>query len=118
MEQRVQDLIEELQCYDGNTRIEGYVNLKWNNKRTALVVTEDNLLEKLDDLDGTIETLQKERDKKEEYITELESKLEDAIRSINEMEKENTTLNEHVEELEIARKALEEQYDGFMEKNQ
>ncbi len=118
MEQRVQDLIEQLQRYDGDTRIEGYVNLKWNDKRTALVATEDNLLEKIDDRDGTIETIQKECDEKEEYITELEAKLEDVTRSVSEIEKENTTLNEHVEELEIAYKALEEQHDGFMEKNQ
>lgn len=45
MEQRVQDLIEQLQRYDSNTRIEGCVNLKWNDKRTALVVSEIKHLE-------------------------------------------------------------------------
>lgn len=56
-EQRVSDLIEQLQRFDGNARIEGYVNLKWNDTRVAVVVTEDNLLEKIDDRDSTIETL-------------------------------------------------------------
>jgi hypothetical protein len=48
-EQRVSDIIEQLQRFDGNTRIEGYVTLKWNDKRTAVVVTEDSLHEKFRD---------------------------------------------------------------------
>ena len=61
MEQRVQDLIEQLQRFDGNTRIEGYVNLKWNDKRTALVVSEIKHLEsELKQRDLRVKELQEE----------------------------------------------------------
>ena len=88
-EQRVSDIIEQLQRFDGNTRIEGYVNLKWNDKRTAVVATEDNLLEKLEDRDGTIETLRGEVDARDEYAKELEKKIEDLeleLREIGELD--------------------------------
>ena len=75
-EQRVSDIIEQLQRFDGNTRIEGYVNLKWNYERTAVVVTEDNLLEKIDDRDSTIETLRDEAYARDDYVKELEKKIE------------------------------------------
>ena len=74
-EQRVSDLIEWLQRFDGDTRIEGYVSLKWNDKRTAIVATEDNLIEKLDDRDSTIATLRGELDGRDGYIEELEGKF-------------------------------------------
>ena len=84
-EQRVSDLIEQLQRFDGNTRIEGCVNLKWNDKRTALVATEDNLLEKLDDRDSTIATLRGELDGRDGYVEELEKKIEDLELELKEI---------------------------------
>ena len=75
-DQRVSDLIEQLQRFDGNARIEGYVNLKWNDTRVAVVVTEDNLLEKIDDRDSTIETLRDEVYTRDRYVEELEKKIE------------------------------------------
>ena len=84
-EQRVSDLIEQLQRLDGNTRIEGCVNLKWNDKRTALVATEDNLLEKLDDRDSTIATLRGELDGRDGYVEELEKKIEDLELELKEI---------------------------------
>ena len=74
-EQRVSDLIEWLQRFDGDTRIEGYVSLKWNDKRTAIVATEDNLIEKIKDRDNTIATLRGELDGRDGYIEELEGKF-------------------------------------------
>ena len=68
-EQRVRDLIEALQKFDGDTRIEGYVNLKWNNKRTAVVVTElEHLGKELKHRDRRVEELENE-------IRNLESEL-------------------------------------------
>jgi hypothetical protein len=37
-EQRVQDLIEKLQQFDKDTRINGVVEIKWNNVRTAIEI--------------------------------------------------------------------------------
>ena len=71
-EQRVSDLIEQLQRFDGDTRIEGCVTLKWNDKRTAIVATEDNLIEKIKDRDNTIATLRSELDGRDGYIEDLE----------------------------------------------
>ena len=84
-EQRVSDLIEQLQRFDGNTRIEGYVNLKWNDKRTAIVATEDNLLEKIEDRDNTIATLRGELDGRDGYVEELEKKIEDLELELKEI---------------------------------
>lgn len=84
-EQRVSDLIEWLQRFDGDTRIEGYVNLKWNDKRTALVATEDNLLEKIEDRDNTIATLRGELDGRDGYVEELEKKIEDLELELKEI---------------------------------
>lgn len=79
--QRVSDLIEQLQRFDGNTRIEGYVNLKWNDKRTAIVATEDNLLEKIEDRDNTIATLRGELDVRDGYIEDLEQERNSLLES-------------------------------------
>lgn len=38
MEQRVQDLIEQLQRFGEDTRIIGVVEVKWNDKRTAIEI--------------------------------------------------------------------------------
>jgi molybdenum cofactor biosynthesis enzyme MoaA len=84
-EQRVSDLIEWLQRFDGDTRIEGYVSLKWNDKRTAIVATEDNLIEKLDDRDSTIATLRGELDGRDGYVEELEKKIEDLELELKEI---------------------------------
>lgn len=81
MEQRVSDIIEQLQRFDGNARIEGYVNLKWNDKRTALVATEDNLLEKIEDRDNTIATLRGELDGRDGYIEDLEKERNSLLES-------------------------------------
>ena len=80
-EQRVSDLIEWLQRFDGDTRIEGYVNLKWNDKRTAVVATEDNLLEKIEDRDNTIATLRGELDGRDGYIEDLEQERNSLLES-------------------------------------
>lgn len=80
-EQRVSDLIEQLKRFDGNTRIEGYVNLKWNDKRTAVVATEDNLLEKIEDRDNTIATLRGELDGRDGYIEDLEQERNSLLES-------------------------------------
>lgn len=80
-EQRVSDLIEQLQRFDGNTRIEGYVNLKWNDKRTAVAATEDNLLEKIEDRDNTIATLRGELDGRDGYIEDLEQERNSLLES-------------------------------------
>ena len=80
-EQRVSDLIEQLKRFDGNTRIEGYVNLKWNDKRTAIVATEDNLLEKIEDRDNTIATLRGELDGRDGYIEDLEQERNSLLES-------------------------------------
>ena len=80
-EQRVSDIIEQLQRFDGNTRIEGYVNLKWNDKRTAVVATEDNLLEKIEDRDNTIATLRGELDGRDGYIEDLEQERNSLLES-------------------------------------
>lgn len=37
-EQRVSDIIEQLQRLDGDTRIVGVVEIKWNDKRTAIEI--------------------------------------------------------------------------------
>jgi hypothetical protein len=37
-EQRVSDLIEQLQRFGENTRIVGVIEIKWNDKRTAIEV--------------------------------------------------------------------------------
>ena len=79
--QRVSDLIEQLQRFDGNTRIEGYVNLKWNDKRTAIVATEDNLIEKIKDRDNTIATLRSELDGRDGYIEDLEQERNSLLES-------------------------------------
>lgn len=43
MEQRIEDLIAELQKFDKDTRIVGIVEVKWNDKRTAVeVLVNDN----------------------------------------------------------------------------
>ena len=43
MEQQVEDLIAELQKFDKDTRIVGIVEVKWNDKRTAVeVLVNDN----------------------------------------------------------------------------
>lgn len=43
MEQRIEDLIAELQKFDKDTRVVGVVEIKWNNKRTAVeVLVNDN----------------------------------------------------------------------------
>lgn len=43
MEQRIEDLIAELQKFDKDTRIVGVVEVKWNDKRTAVeVLVNDN----------------------------------------------------------------------------
>ena len=80
-EQRVSDLIEQLKRFDGNTRIEGYVNLKWNDKRTAIVATEDNLIEKIKDRDNTIATLRSELDGRDGYIEDLEQERNSLLES-------------------------------------
>ena len=80
-EQRVSDLIEWLQRFDGDTRIEGYVSLKWNDKRTAVVATEDNLLEKIEDRDNTIATLRGELDGRDGYIEDLEQERNSLLES-------------------------------------
>lgn len=80
-EQRVSDLIEWLQRFDGDTRIEGYVSLKWNDKRTAIVATEDNLLEKIEDRDNTIATLRGELDGRDGYIEDLEQERNSLLES-------------------------------------
>ena len=67
MEQRIEDLIERLKSFDGATRIEGYVNLKWNDKRTAVVATEDKLLETLKERDASVKYLKS-------HIANLEDK--------------------------------------------
>lgn len=85
MEQRVSDIIEQLQRFDGNARIEGYVNLKWNDKRTAVVATEDNLLEKIEDRDNTIVTLRGELEDRDGYIEELVKKIEDLELELKEI---------------------------------
>lgn len=88
MEQRIEDLIERLKSFDGATRIEGYVNLSWNKKRTAVVATEDNLLDKVAELERVIEdtdkTVDKLRDRRDELIEEVQSCNE----RIAELEKE------------------------------
>ena len=80
-EQRVSDLIEWLQRFDGDTRIEGYVSLKWNDKRTAIVATEDNLIEKIKDRDNTIATLRGELDGRDGYIEDLEQERNSLLES-------------------------------------
>ena len=80
-EQRVSDLIEWLQRFDGDTRIEGYVSLKWNDKRTAIVATEDNLIEKIKDRDNTIATLRSELDGRDGYIEDLEQERNSLLES-------------------------------------
>lgn len=43
MEQRIEDLIAELQKFDKDTRVVGVVEIKWNDKRTAVeVLVNDN----------------------------------------------------------------------------
>lgn len=75
MEQRVQDLIEQLQSFDGNTRIEGCVNLKWNDKRTALVATEQNMELENEELNELCFEQHVRVRKLESRIAELEAKL-------------------------------------------
>lgn len=88
MEQRVQDLIERLQSFDGATRIEGYVNLSWNKKRTALVATEDNLLDKIAELESVIRDTDKTVDKLRERRDELLDEVQSCNERIAELEKE------------------------------
>jgi len=88
MEQRVQDLIERLQSFDGATRIEGYVSLSWNKKRTALVATEDNLLDKIAELESVIRDTDKTVDKLRERRDELLDEVQSCNERIAELEKE------------------------------
>ena len=88
MEQRVQDLIEKLQSFEGATRIEGYVNLIWNRKRTALVATEDNLLDKIAELEDVINDADKTVDKLRERRDELLDEVQSCNERIAELEKE------------------------------
>lgn len=88
MEQRIEDLIERLQSFDGATRIEGYVNLSWNRKRTALVATEDNLLDKIAELENVIRETDKTVDKLRERRDELLDEVQSCNERISELEKE------------------------------
>lgn len=88
MEQRIEDLIERLQSFDGATRIEGYVNLSWNRKRTALVATEDNLLDKIAELENVIRETDKTVDKLRERRDELLDEVQSLKERISELEKE------------------------------
>lgn len=88
MEQRIEDLIERLQSFDGATRIEGYVNLSWNKKRTALVATEDNLLDKIAELENVIRETDKTVDKLRERRDELLDEVQSCNERIAQLEKE------------------------------
>jgi septal ring factor EnvC (AmiA/AmiB activator) len=101
-EQRVSDLIEQLQRFGDNTRIEGYVNLKWNDKRTAIVATEDNLLDQISTLTESNSNLVSQCD-------ELEEDVKGIARDNKDLEKENSALAQQCEEHELTIESLERQ---------
>ena len=103
-EQRVSDLIEQLQRFGVDTRIEGHVNLKWNDKRTAVVVTEDGLLELLQDAKKEADRFETLVDKLNEDNSELEEQNDEQESTIAKLECRIGELEEEIENLELENK--------------